>query len=129
MYQGYGQTEILPVAMMALRRWASSHCVPVSFAQLQIRGEDNNAVQPARRGEIVATCEATARRIVDGALYMLDRADDRGRDRRPMKEGECASASVTEKQLVNLCSLRGKIRRKELREPFWVGRERSVAGA
>ena len=61
-----------------------------------------------------------------------------------------AEASVTEKELVELCSVHlgnykrpakvvlrrdplpktpvGKIRHKELREPFWVGRERSVAG-
>jgi acyl-CoA synthetase (AMP-forming)/AMP-acid ligase II len=61
-----------------------------------------------------------------------------------------AEASVTEKELVELCArhlgnykrpgkvvLRrdplpktpvGKIKRKQLREPFWVGRERRVAG-
>jgi acyl-CoA synthetase (AMP-forming)/AMP-acid ligase II len=61
-----------------------------------------------------------------------------------------AEASVTEKELVELCSVHlgnykrpgkvvlrrdplpktpvGKIKRKELREPFWVGRERRVAG-
>jgi acyl-CoA synthetase (AMP-forming)/AMP-acid ligase II len=59
-------------------------------------------------------------------------------------------AAVTEKELVDLCSVHlgnykrpgkvvlrhdplpktpvGKIKRKELREPFWVGRERRVAG-
>jgi acyl-CoA synthetase (AMP-forming)/AMP-acid ligase II len=59
-------------------------------------------------------------------------------------------AAVTEKQLVELCSVHfgnekrpgkvvwchdplpktpvGKIKRKELREPFWIGRERRVAG-
>ena len=61
-----------------------------------------------------------------------------------------AEASVTEKELVELCSVHpgndkrpgkvvlrhdplpktpvGKIKRKELREPFWVGRERRIAG-
>jgi acyl-CoA synthetase (AMP-forming)/AMP-acid ligase II len=61
-----------------------------------------------------------------------------------------AKASVTEKELVELCAVHlgndkrpgkivsrrdslpktpvGKIRRKELRELFWVGRERRVAG-
>ena len=52
-----------------------------------------------------------------------------------------SEASVTEKELVELCSLRlgaasrsiaqdavGKIKRTELREPFWVGQERRVAG-
>ena len=64
-----------------------------------------------------------------------------------VREGE---ASVTEKELVELCSVHlgnykrpgkvvlrrdplpktpvGKIKRKELREPFWVGRERRIAG-
>jgi len=59
-------------------------------------------------------------------------------------------AAVTEKELVDLCSVHlgnykrpgkvvlrhdplpktpvGKIKREELREPFWVGRERRVAG-
>jgi long-chain acyl-CoA synthetase len=59
-------------------------------------------------------------------------------------------AAVTEKELVELCSVHlgnykrpgevvlrhdplsktpaGKIKRKELSEPFWVGRERRVAG-
>jgi len=59
-------------------------------------------------------------------------------------------AAVTEKELVELCSVHlgnykrpgkvalrhdplpktpvGKIKRKELREPFWVGHERRVAG-
>jgi acyl-CoA synthetase (AMP-forming)/AMP-acid ligase II len=58
-------------------------------------------------------------------------------------------ASVTEKELVELCSVHlgnykrpgkvvlhdplpttpvGKIKRKELREPFWIGYERRVAG-
>jgi len=58
-------------------------------------------------------------------------------------------AAVTEKELVELCSVHlgndkrrgkvvlrhdplakpiGKIKHKELREPFWVGRERRVAG-
>ena len=57
--------------------------------------------------------------------------------------------AVTEKELVELCSVHlgndkrrgkvvlrhdplakpiGKIKRKELREPFWIGRERRVAG-
>ena len=61
-----------------------------------------------------------------------------------------AEASVTEKELVELCATHlgnykrpgkvglrrdplpktpvGKIKRKELREPFWVGRERRIAG-
>jgi hypothetical protein len=114
-------------------------CALRSVAELG-RGQQLGAAGEA--GEIIAKCEATAKRIVDGwvktarlgadgSLCMLDRADDVGRDRRPTKEGRVrvrAEASVTEKQQVNLCSVHGKIRRKELREPFWVGRERRVAG-
>ena len=89
----------------------------------------------------------------NGNLYRLDRADDM------VISGELppcavvcvkAEASVTEKELIELCSVHlgnykrpgkvvlrrdplpktpvGKIKRKELREPFWVGRERRVAG-
>jgi acyl-coenzyme A synthetase/AMP-(fatty) acid ligase len=117
MYQGYGQTEILSIAMTGARhRFATdvgrSCCVPASFAQLQIWHE-NKPVSPGATGEIVSKCEgqmlvfwnnpeATAERVIDvwvktagigrldanGYLYMLDRAD-----------GE---ASVTEKELVEL---------------------------
>jgi acyl-CoA synthetase (AMP-forming)/AMP-acid ligase II len=91
---------------------------------------------------------------------MLDRADDiqhlSGRTgERDRGETPCAvcvkpEASVTEKELVERCSVHfgndqrpgkvvlrhdplpktsvGKIKRKELREPFRMGRERRVAG-
>ena len=112
MYQGNGQTEALPIAMMG----------------------------PWQRVEIVGKCEgpmrgflnnpdATAERIVDG-YCMLDGAGDR-----VISVGfnivaavsVFGEASVTEKELVELCA-RHEIRCKELREPFRVGRERSVAG-
>jgi acyl-CoA synthetase (AMP-forming)/AMP-acid ligase II len=101
MYQGYGQTEVLPIAMMGPRQWFAKDVPgsqPLPFAELQIWDEDNKPVRP---GETVAKCEgrmrgfwnnpeATAERIVDGwvktgdigrldangYLYMLDRADD-----------------------------------------------------
>ena len=101
MYQGYGQTEVLPIAMMGARQWFAKDVPgsrPLPFAELQIWDEDNKPVRP---GETVAKCEgqmrgfwnnpeATAERIVDGwvktgdigrldangYLYMLDRADD-----------------------------------------------------
>jgi acyl-CoA synthetase (AMP-forming)/AMP-acid ligase II len=87
MYQGYGQPEVLPIAMMGpWQRFAKDvpgsqllrACgMPLPFAQLQIGGEDNKPVQPGEAGEIVAKCEAqmrgfwnnpeaTAERIVDG---------------------------------------------------------------
>ena len=220
MYQRYGQTEVLPVAMMGLRQWFAKDVpgsqplracgMPLPFAELQIWNENNKPVPPGESGEIVAKTEgqmqgfwnnpqATAERIVDGwvktgdigrldengYLYMLDRADDMvisgGFNIYPAElenviaahpavvevavfgipdprwgETPCAvvcvkpEASVTEKELVELCSVHlgnykrpgkivlrhdplpktpvGKIKRKELREPFWVGRERRVAG-
>jgi acyl-CoA synthetase (AMP-forming)/AMP-acid ligase II len=87
MYQGYGQTEVLPIAMMGPRQWFARDVpgsqplracgMPLPFAQLQIWDEDNKPVQPGETGEIVARCEgqmrgfwnnpeATAERIVDG---------------------------------------------------------------
>lgn len=87
MYQGYGQTEVLPVAMMGPRQWFARDVpgsqplracgMPLPFAQLQIWDEDNNPVPPGEAGEIVAKTEgqmqgfwnnptATAERIVDG---------------------------------------------------------------
>lgn len=109
-YQGYGQTEVLPIAMMGPRQWVRRGRAGLApFAQLQIWDEDNKAVQP---GEIVASAkdrgaaswnnpEATAERIVDewvktgdigrldanGYLYRLDR----GFDIYPVREGRSIS--------------------------------------
>jgi acyl-CoA synthetase (AMP-forming)/AMP-acid ligase II len=86
MYQGYGQTEVLPVAMMGPRQWFAKvpgseplrACgMPLPFAQIQIWDEDNKPVPPGESGEIVAKAEgqmtgfwndpkATAERIVNG---------------------------------------------------------------
>jgi acyl-CoA synthetase (AMP-forming)/AMP-acid ligase II len=86
MYQGYGQTEVLPVAMMGPRQWFAKvpgseplrACgMPLPFAQIQIWDEDNKPVPAGESGEIVAKAEgqmtgfwndpkATAERIVDG---------------------------------------------------------------
>jgi acyl-CoA synthetase (AMP-forming)/AMP-acid ligase II len=76
MYQGYGQTELLPIAMMRPRQWFAKDvrgCVmPLAFAQLQIWNEDNNPVPSGEAGEIVAKCDAQMRgdhrRIVDGRV-------------------------------------------------------------
>lgn len=87
MYQGYGQTEVLPVAMMGPRQWFAKDVpgsqplracgMPLPFAQIEIWDEDNKPVPPGEVGEIVAKAEgqmkgfwnnpeATAERIVDG---------------------------------------------------------------
>lgn len=49
MYQGYGQIEVLPIAMTC-----GMQC---PFAGLQIREEDNEPVRPVETGEIVANCK------------------------------------------------------------------------
>ncbi len=64
MYQGYGQTEVLPVAMMGPRQWFAKDVpgsqplracgMPLPFAQLQIWDEENQPVPPGEAGEIVA---------------------------------------------------------------------------
>jgi acyl-CoA synthetase (AMP-forming)/AMP-acid ligase II len=87
LYQGYGQTEVLPVAMMGPRQWFAKDVpgsnplracgMPLPFAQLQIWDEENRPVKPGELGEIVAKCDgqmtgfwndpaATAERMVDG---------------------------------------------------------------
>jgi acyl-CoA synthetase (AMP-forming)/AMP-acid ligase II len=110
LYQGYGQTEAVPVTMMGPRQWFAdlegstplrAAGLPLPFADIEIRDEDNRPVPVGEPGEIVVRCdgqmsgfwndpEATARRIVDGwvrtgdigrlddngYLYVLDRVDD-----------------------------------------------------
>ncbi len=86
LYQGYGQTEVLPIAFMGPEQWfaevegstplrASGMVMP--FSQVAIWDEDNTPLPLGETGEIVAradgqlTCfwdnpETTAQRIVDG---------------------------------------------------------------
>lgn len=86
LYQGYGQTEVLPVAMMGPRQWFAEAdgsnplraCgLALPFAEVQIWDEDNQCLPEGEVGEIVAKSdgqmsgfwnnpEATAERIVDG---------------------------------------------------------------
>lgn len=87
LYQGYGQTEVLPVAMMGPRQWfregvegstpLRSCGMPLPFSQLQIWDEENNPLPVGEAGEIVAKTdgqmtgfwnnpEATAERLVNG---------------------------------------------------------------
>ena len=220
LYQGYGQTEVLPVAMMGPRQWFAevegstplrSCGMPLPFAQLEIRDEDNNPVPVGQSGQIAAKAdgqmsgfwnnpEATAERLIDGwvltgdvgrldengYLYMLDRSDDMiisgGYNIWPAELENVISdhpdvievavfgipdprwgetpmavcvvadgATVNEQEIVDLCADRlgsykkpkrveitteplpkspvGKVRRKDLREPYWEGRERRVGGS
>ncbi|KYP13074.1 MAG: hypothetical protein A1D16_07400 [Flavihumibacter sp. CACIAM 22H1] len=93
MYQGYGQTEVLPVAIMGAAQWFAKD-VPGSnplracgmalpFAELQIWDEENRPVKPGEPGQIVAKTdgqmsgfwqdpEATAERMVDGWVLTGD---------------------------------------------------------
>jgi acyl-CoA synthetase (AMP-forming)/AMP-acid ligase II len=86
LFQGYGQTEVLPVSMMGPRQWFASiegsnplrACgLPLPFAEVQIWDEEDRPLPADEVGEIVAKSdgqmsgfwnnpEATAERIVNG---------------------------------------------------------------
>ncbi len=87
LYQGYGQTEAVPVTMMGPRQWFAtvegseplrSAGLPLPFADLEIRTDDGRTAVPLGDvGEIVVRCDgqmtgfwddpaATAERMVDG---------------------------------------------------------------
>lgn len=92
LYQGYGQTEVLPIAFMGPQQWFTEvegssplrACgMPLPYAQIQIWDEDNQQLPVGEIGEIVAktdgqmSCfwnnpEATAERIVDGWIKTGD---------------------------------------------------------
>ena len=91
-YQGYGQTEVLPIAFMGPQQWFAEvegssplrACgMPLPYAQIQIWDENNQQLPVGEIGEIVAktdgqmSCfwnnpEATAERIVDGWIKTGD---------------------------------------------------------
>ncbi len=86
LYQLYGQTECLPVAMMGPRQWFAEvegstplrACgIALPFSELEIRDEENRPLSYGEVGEICAKAdgqmegfwnnpEATAERLVDG---------------------------------------------------------------
>jgi len=92
LYQGYGQTEVLPIAMMGPRQWFAEvdgseplrACgMPLPFAELEIWGEDLKPVPPGEPGQIVARTDgqmsgfwndpaATRERMVDGWVLTGD---------------------------------------------------------
>lgn len=100
LYQGYGQTEVLPVAMMGPAQWFAEiegstplrACgMPLPFAQIQIWDEDNNELPRGDEGEIVAKSdgqmtgfwnnpEETAERVIRGWVKTGDmgRLDENG---------------------------------------------------
>jgi len=86
LYQGYGQTEVVPIAMMGPRQWFAElegstplrACgIALPYAELEIWDEENQPLPYGSVGEIVAktegqmagfwnNSEATAERIVNG---------------------------------------------------------------
>ena len=92
LYQGYGQTEVLPVSMMNSKQWFADiegsnplrACgLALPFAEVEIWGEDDQPLPPNEVGEIVARSdgmmsefwnnpEATAERIVRGWIKTGD---------------------------------------------------------
>ena len=86
LWQGYGQTEVLPIAMMGPRQWFGDvdgstplrACgLALPFAEVEIWDEENQPLPANEVGEIVAKADgqmthfwnnpqATAERIVDG---------------------------------------------------------------
>lgn len=101
LYQGYGQTEVLPIAMMGPKQWFATDLpgstplrscgMPLPYAQLQIWDENNQPVPAGETGEIVAKTdgqmkgfwndpEGTAERVVDGWVKTGDvgRLDENG---------------------------------------------------
>ena len=110
LYQLYGQTEALPATFIGPQEWFAevegstplrSAGRPLPFADLEIRGDANQALPAGEEGEIAIRCEGqmlefwndpvkTAERLVDGwvltgdigmldrngYLYVFDRKDD-----------------------------------------------------
>ncbi len=92
LYQGYGQTEALPICMMGPSEWFStvpgsdpllSAGRPLPFADLEIRDGENQPVAVGEEGEIAVRCEGqmagfwedpelTASRLVDGWVLTGD---------------------------------------------------------
>ena len=92
LYQGYGQTEVLPVSMMNSAQWFAQldgsnplrACgLALPFAEVEIWDEDNQPLPANEVGEIVARSdgmmsefwnnpEATAERIIDGWIKTGD---------------------------------------------------------
>ena len=92
LYQGYGQTEALPICMMGPSEWFStvpgsdplaSAGRPLPFADLEIRDAENRAVGVGEEGEIAVRCEGqmagfwddpalTASRLLDGWVLTGD---------------------------------------------------------
>ncbi|HZD25391.1 MAG TPA: AMP-binding protein, partial [Alphaproteobacteria bacterium] len=92
LWQGYGQTEAVPVTMMGPEQWFAelegseplrSCGLPLPFADLEIWDENNKPVPPGEVGQIACRCdgqmsgfwedpESTAERMVNGWVLTGD---------------------------------------------------------
>ncbi|MCG6953946.1 MAG: AMP-binding protein [Betaproteobacteria bacterium] len=92
LWQGYGQTEAVPITMMGPQQWFAEiegseplrACgMPLPFAELEIRDEANRPLPPGETGQIVVRCDgqmsgfwedpaATRERLVDGWVLTGD---------------------------------------------------------
>lgn len=92
LWQGYGQTEAVPVTMMGPKQWFAviegsqplrSCGLPLPFADLEIWDEYNRPLPPGEAGQIACRCdgqmsgfwndpEGTAERMVDGWVLTGD---------------------------------------------------------
>jgi len=92
LWQGYGQTEAVPIAMMGPQQWFAEvegseplrACgMPLPFADLEIWDENNRPLPTGEAGQIVVRCdgqmsgfwedpEATRERLVDGWVLSGD---------------------------------------------------------
>lgn len=92
LWQGYGQTEAVPVTMMGPKQWFEdiegseplrSCGLPLPFADVEIWDDDNKPLPQGREGQIALRCDgqmagfweddaATAERMVDGWVLTGD---------------------------------------------------------
>jgi len=92
LWQGYGQTEAVPITMMGPQQWFAKHegseplraCgMPLPFAELEIWDEANRPLPAGETGQIVVRCDgqmsgfwedpqATRERLIDGWVLTGD---------------------------------------------------------
>jgi acyl-CoA synthetase (AMP-forming)/AMP-acid ligase II len=92
LWQGYGQTEVLPLAMMGPQQWFAEvegsqplrACgVPLPFVDLEVWDENNSPLPVGEVGQIVGRCDgqmigfwkdpvATSERVIDGWVLTGD---------------------------------------------------------
>ncbi|MGE0830567.1 MAG: class I adenylate-forming enzyme family protein [Hyphomonadaceae bacterium] len=85
LYQGYGQTEVLPIAFMGPQQWFATvegssplrACgMVMPFSLVEIRDEDGNALPLGEIGEIVARSDGQMTRFWNAPDATADRMED-----------------------------------------------------